>query len=446
MGLLSGFGGLGKAAGGYLSGGIAAEKENYRRNQIATDREQKKQLLALKKKETDPGTEIRKRFGGIAQDLIKIRASPEMQGTFSDPKNVDVTRRYEQAIQHSLDVSTGRVPWEQADSSLLTLMPQQPPLPANEGLDVELPGGRTAAPPDFASQPPGTGVQSPGGGTFIPSVPGDAPPVFVTPRQQQAGERIDLQRGGLGLRERALTLQEPILKSRAKITASAANVAPELDRQKVVGGVAKIEGTRAQTKLTKATTPGKVAKTQAEARLAEQKPKIIEREQARKDQSLEHRKKIDWARLRQQDSQFQRRMTQSEKIQSAKVNSEELKALQAEHRGLMARYQKSESFGPFKESRFAVQGPDREKLGQRIDAIEKRFRAISNKKPTATVTTTQRVSGGSFLGRGASKPAAQASGTKTINGKPYTWKKFLAEGQKRGKDDGGLKKKWAELK
>jgi hypothetical protein len=53
----------------------------------------------------------------------------------------------------------------------------------------------------------------------------------------------------------------------------------------------------------------------------------------------------------------------------------------------MSRYQKTESFGPFKETRFAVKGPDREKLGQRIDAIEKRFQSIANRKPASASTT-----------------------------------------------------------
>jgi hypothetical protein len=120
MGIFSGLGGaLGKAAIGQGAGSIAAEKENYRRNQIKEERAYRKELTALKKQEADPYKDLRGAAKGIATTLNAKLLDWQNQGIINSPAMVPRIRAARNALQHTLDFLAGKIQPEDFDTNLL---------------------------------------------------------------------------------------------------------------------------------------------------------------------------------------------------------------------------------------------------------------------------------------------------------------------------------------
>jgi hypothetical protein len=452
MGLFSGLGGgLGKAAGGFFQGGIAAEKEDYRRGQAEQDREYKKQLLAGRKKaEKDPHAGFRKRAGQMAQLYAGKLSDLQNQGLINDPKFRPTAQALRMAIQHGLDIEQGLIPPEQWNTSLFRLDPandigDDPQAAEAQGSPL---GARTRLP--FLQDVPGSGMAPPQGalGGLEPmrdewsggaDIPWDAPleapaparigpsdisaslrPAPAQPKPETAAERLQrieqqgprpVERGymtdpqwraaqqqsvtewqaAMAAAERAALIESKAQEAaaKAKIAGSDAAVRPELNRQKPIKGIVDIQKGRADRDLAIATTPIKVAKGKVDVQKAKQDVELAPKRLQVQQEGLEHRKEIDWARLRQQDKQFQAREARSERALSLKSDDRELPALQSLLRTYMQEYQKTVKTAAGSDV-FAVRDAARQELGAKIDATSKRIQAIADRKPTTRSETVER--------------------------------------------------------
>jgi hypothetical protein len=472
--------GLGAAAQGYQQGQVKGEAEIYRRQQAAQDREYKKQILAAKKKEVDPNEKIRQQAGRTAQMILRMRANPADQGYFESPQGQEFAKRMEEIGNRLWGVHIGTIEPDDVDTYALSFAPVNNARPGEETAE-SLPGklpflrepGSTQAPPmgDLGGREPmpdqwagGANIplDAPPGAPMPPRLgppdigpapaPKPPPPKPPTPEERywahvnnppkvepMRGERpkdTEARRRALmtehdrqtNLLYQSVTLGDKARKAGADATIaeSDASVRPEMNRQKPIKGIVDIQKGRADRDLAIATTPIKVKQGQVAVKKAEQEVKLAPKRLKVQEEGLKHRKEIDWAKLRQQDRQFQARETRQDRAMSAKGSGEELRALKEVLTKKFSAYQKSESFGPFRESRFAVQGADREKLGREIDGLQKRIMAIANRKPVAPesastssrVTTSKvaRVKGGP-LGKPA--PAVKAKMPKGVSDREY---------------------------
>jgi hypothetical protein len=482
--IFSGLGrGLGKAAIGYEAGNIAAEKENYRRNQIAEERAYRKELVGLKKKEEDPYKDLRGAAKGIATTLSGRLTDWTNQGIINSPAMVPRVRALRNALQHSLDFLAGKIKPEDFDTNILR---QDPTADASDPVEagglsgpVAAPGGPTASPAPTPTASPfvsnnqvnamldatpravaSMGSAYPAGvagqvatrmalgalGVPFPQPPAPAaagkpvpqpkpktpvqelkefinagPPAvergYMTDPQWRAAKaearqswesQVRARTAGLSLEDR-----QRLLGAQADKAVSGARVAPELDRQRVVGGVARIEGTRAQTGLNKALTPIKVRVGKAQAKVAELKPKVIEREQARKDRAqgeVERRNRELEAQNRQREARI---VSQAERALTTKVGDKTLDAIKTQLSKQLSRYQAKRQLASG--STVPAEEPGvRDKIGKEIERLMQRLREVEKTGGPVSVTTTKRTGGtqrtssssrnAPVLGRGAVKP------------------------------------------
>lgn len=413
---------VGSAASGALSGQNKGEAEGYRRQAAADTLDARRQALFYQRRATDPDKDKRALYGHIAEGLHKVRTDPEMQRFFNDPENAPLTESYDRALGQSLGLATGSIPLDQADPTLLTFHPSLP--------GPSVPGPVGPQTPGFAAPPA---------------------PTYETPKQKAKQDQLDISRGGLGVRQETLSLNRPTLEARGRIFQSAAEVAPELNRQKVVGGVARIEGQRATTKQTQALTPVKVEQgTAAAAKAREEaaavKPRLALEgqrvgETGRHNRVVENiqQQNADTAKLRE-GNMNEYRKAMRDKIQYALDHTAELEigkndraTLNYAGRILSAQ----QSIGPIRGSAAGGQADNALRMAEEVFARFGAQKAGTPAKPSRPVTTTPNKASGAKI-EGPAVTAGEVAHIKkarALSGSPAAFESWIAAqpaaGQKR---------------
>jgi hypothetical protein len=266
---------------------------------------------------------------------------------------------------------------------------------------------------------------------------------------QQHARELEAARKGVTLEDEAA-----IKGSERKIKSVDAAYRPEEKRVGLVGKTEGVKKTREEIRSSRALTPIKVKQGKA----------TLEKTVAGTEKT-----KVD-TRLAPKKVELQGRQVTAAERQAA-ASEGRLKVSKAQLEESKRRFQISLNKGTTKgeegrlkerlKNNFKIYG-DKRKMASGSESFihsdADRAQALKDiKRDQKRLDQLQKSSGGSssvsFKGRAdqipkgvlGRKPAAQASGTKLINGKPYSLKKFLDEGRRRGKDDGALRKKWGEL-
>jgi hypothetical protein len=480
---------------GVQRGRIAGEQERHKRGLQEQDREYKRLSIAARKKELDPDEDYRKFAGQMALGIESTLNNPANRAYFvSTPEGQRESKRLQQKLGVLHGIVNRTISPQHIDQYTMSGAPEPSEMEGPDAFDgtplrprqelpfLEMPGSRPAPSLGMMGGMPQEREPMPDvvpGGAFIPQ---DAPPTAPMPPRQgppdisaslrpqpkpapppTAMERYFIEannqpkidpipgerpadterRRQAAMREwnqnltqlyQAAQLEDKVRagKAKATISESDAGVRPEVNRQRVVGGVARIEGTRAQTGLNKALTPIKVEQGKAAIKKAKVETALAPRRVAVQEGQLGETKRHNRVVEEQRSKEFRDRVSRADKAASMKVNTAELTALQGELRSKLSRYQKTQTFGPFKETKFAVEGPARQKLGKEIDLIERRLRGIADRKqPTtstsrSTTTTMSTASKTPVLGRKPMLP-------KGVNDKEYAAVKGLIKG---GRFDG----------
>jgi hypothetical protein len=344
------------------------------------------------------------------------------------------------------------------------LQPQEPSRFQVQGAE-----GQVLTAPDF-----------PGGETFVPPAPGQAapPPAPALPTrasvlqsiaeinarkppvkgayQTNEDYRRDLQ-GFENDRARDLTAATQLLGAipKSEILASNASVTPELNRQKVVGGVARIEGTRAgtenkreQTRSSRLLTPEKVKGEQSKREnIASQirtRAGQLELGRGRLSETQRHNKvaeELGWMNARTREASAQGldayREAMNEKLKFVQDHFDELQIRmdrRAEINALGKVATAQSSIGPLKGSAASAQGGDAlKKLDNLLGQIRTERAAGAKPSPSVERTTTTSSSRKTPVQR------------KSVGGNSFTYDEFAAEGRRRGKSPAQIKQQWGRL-
>jgi hypothetical protein len=481
MSIFSGLGGgIAKGAQGFFQGGIAAEKENYRRSQVEQDREYKKQLLAARKKETDPHEKIRQQAGRTAQMILRMRANPADQAYFESPQGQEFGRRMEEIGNRLWGVHIGTIDPDDVDTYALSFAPVNTARPGEEtaeSLAGKQPflrppasamappmgdlGGREPMPDQWAGganipldAPPGAPLRpqlGPPAPAPVPAPPPKPPtpeerywahvnnPPKVEPMRGERPRDTEARRRALmdehnqqtNLLYQAVMLGDKARKGRADATIaeSDAGVRPALNRVKPLKAVADVQKARAERDLAIATKPTKVAQGQATLKKTKVETGLAPTREARAQRQAAETARHNRAMEEQARRAEANRISQAERTLRKESRGQEMAALRTELSAKLQRYQATRTYGPFRETTHAVQGADRQKLGADIDRIERRLQAIQRESPATkggvtTIKSTRTTVGASKSSRAPTgvlgkKPAAKAKLPKGVNDNEY---------------------------